>query len=74
MGTTAAFPATHDIRIDEQGFVWSGKFRLPMRYDGERDVLIFFDKDRRRSKERGSAHVEVGLGQLAAGLSGAGKD
>ncbi len=66
--------AAHDIRVDEQGFVWSEGFRLPVRYDGARGVLIFFDKDRRRSTQRGTTNVEVGLGQLAAGLSGVGHE
>lgn len=56
------------IRIDFQGFVWDGNFRLPMRYDAARGVLIFHDKDKRRSERRGSPVIEVPLALLAIDL------
>jgi len=48
-----------ELWIDDAGFVWSGNFRLPLRVDYERGVVEFFDKDKRRSYERGSRFVEI---------------
>lgn len=45
--------------IDDDGFVWYEDFRLPLRVDIERAVVEFFDKDRRRSEERGTRFVEI---------------
>jgi hypothetical protein len=49
------------ISIDNDGFLWCGDFRLPIRFDPETEMLEFFDKDRRRSQTRGTQLVEVPL-------------
>lgn len=52
------------IDQDEDGFLLYGDFRLPIRYDADREVLEFFDKDRRRSHQRGTPFVEMPLEKL----------
>jgi hypothetical protein len=47
--------------IDEQGFLYYGDFRLPMKVNYDTGCLEFFDKDRWRSLERGTPFVQVPL-------------
>jgi hypothetical protein len=56
------------IRVDESGFIWNGHFRLPMKYDVQRRVLMFFDKDKLRSEQRGSTQIEIPISRLALDL------
>jgi len=49
---------------DDDGFLTYGDFRLPIRYDPDREMLEFFDKDRRRSSQRGTAFIELPLEKL----------
>lgn len=57
------------IRVDEQGFVWAGNMKLPIKVDFSRDMLIFHDKDKRRVNERGTDQVEIPLVDFAVSLA-----
>jgi hypothetical protein len=56
------------IRIDDQGFVYYGDIKLPLKYDPTIEALIFHDKDRRRSTERNTDQIVVPLAMFAVDL------
>ena len=53
--------------IDNVGFVYIDGVRV-FRYIPTRQALQFWDKDRRRSSERGCRHVEIDIGRLVEEL------
>jgi hypothetical protein len=56
------------IQVDPNGFVWYDGVKLPVRFIAARRSLEFFDKDKRRSEERGSRIVEITIEQFASEL------
>jgi hypothetical protein len=51
------------LQVDAQGFVYAEGVKI-CRLDRQRQVLLFFDKDRRRAARRGSNQVAVSLADL----------
>lgn len=54
-----------EIYIDAEGFLYADNMRLPLRFDFQRAVLEFCDKDARRSLQRGSRYVDVSAEDFA---------
>ncbi len=52
--------------LDDSGFLWTPDMRLPVRLvDGR---LQFYDKDKRRSDERGTPYVSVEISEIIMAL------
>lgn len=57
-------PDTAALKVDAQGNVFAGEVKI-CRMDAARGVLLFLDKDHRRSAQRGSDQVAVPIIALA---------
>jgi hypothetical protein len=51
------------LQVDAEGFIYADGVKI-CQLDRQRQVLLFFDKDRRRSAKRGSNQVPVLLADL----------
>lgn len=65
MTKTYVTPRISRVRVDEDGFVWAGPVKL-FRVEGCN--VVAYDKDKRRSRDRGTSDVVVTAEEMIAAL------